>query len=87
MFVILLHDAAAIVFTGNVSVDFLPTDPTVLLITGNAPVLVGPTGWQLYDMRWAYDSTTDTAYFGKRRGSRSGYRLIHMGASHAQRLW
>ena len=62
----LLCNAAAIVFTGNVSVDFLPTDPTVLLITGNAPVLVGPTGWQLYDMRWAYDSTTDTAYFGKR---------------------
>ena len=68
VFTTLLGDAAAIVFTGNVSVDFSPTDPTVLLITSNAPVLTNPTngtGWQLYDMRWAYNSTTDTAYFGE----------------------
>ena len=55
----------AIIFTGNVPADFPPTDPTVLLVTTPGPVLMGPTGWQLYDMRWAYDSSTDTAYFGK----------------------
>ena len=60
-----LCHATAIVFTGNVPNDFQLTDPTVFLVTSSGPLLVGPTGWQLYDMRWAYDSTTDTAYFGE----------------------
>jgi hypothetical protein len=60
--------AAAITFTGDVVADFAASDASVLIVTDSAAALTfndGPTGWDIVDVRYSYDSETDTAYFGK----------------------
>ena len=67
---VIVAPVTAITFTGNVTTDFPSTDPTVLLVVTETQVVSTtppnqPTGWQLYEFRWAYNSSTDTAYFGE----------------------
>ena len=53
--------AATVAFSGNVVSDF--ANPTFM----QQPAAVAPlghTGRRLVDMRWVYDRTTDTAFFG-----------------------
>jgi hypothetical protein len=60
-----------ITFTGDVVADF-PSGPGVF-IANDAPGdvafphdgVLDPTGWDIRDVRFAYDSGTDTAYFGE----------------------
>jgi hypothetical protein len=63
--------AAAVTFTGNVPLDF-PSGPGVFIATdGMGDVgfpsngVFGPTGWDIHDVRFAYDAATDTAYLGE----------------------
>ncbi len=67
-------------FTGHVDVDF-PAGPGVFVATDElndvffphnsiptdpySPSVNDPTGWNIMDVRFAYDYDTDTAYFGK----------------------
>ena len=77
--------ALQVQFTGRVDVDF-PVGPGVFVATDATsdvsfphpaspldpygPRVDDPTGWNINDVRFAYDSVTDTAYFGKRCGHR-----------------
>jgi hypothetical protein len=63
-------------FTGNVVTDFpagsgvfIAADATNDVFFTNGGVL-NPTGWNIHDVRFAYDAASDTAYFGK--GARVG---------------
>lgn len=74
---------AAITFTGLVTRD-MPAGPGVFIATDGAndvffphllvptdpysPSVNDPTGFNLYDVRFAYDASTDTAYFGVNTG-------------------
>ena len=59
-------------FTGSITVDFPGGTPGVLFATDlNGDVALGSvaaTGWEVLDVRYAYDRASDTAYFGKERG-------------------
>jgi hypothetical protein len=59
--------------TGNVSLDFPRSEPGVLVIADTVfEVSVldeltstrRPTGWDIHDVRFAYDNVTDTMYIG-----------------------
>jgi hypothetical protein len=34
-----------------------------------SPIVSDPTGWNIYDIRFAYDAASDTAFFGEARDS------------------
>ena len=53
-------------FTGNVSKDFPPSNPAVFIVTDNISITYNgnPAGWQMSDVRYAYDFASDTAYCG-----------------------
>lgn len=57
-----------ITFTGNVVADFSSGDAGVYVAQGSQsshPTFYGAsTGWSMNDVRFAYDITTDTAFFG-----------------------
>jgi len=64
---------AAPAFTGNVEIDFLDTDPSISVCTdpGGQDVFVDEhpsapisSGWDIKDVRLAYDSATDILYVG-----------------------
>jgi hypothetical protein len=62
--------ALVITFTGSVPADF-PSGPGVFISTDGAGDVAftqgnvsGPTGWDILDVRFAYDVVSDTAYFG-----------------------
>ncbi len=66
-------------FTGNVVTDFpagsgvfIAADATNDVFFTNGGVL-NPTGWNIHDVRFAYDAASDTAYFGKGARVGSGY--------------
>ena len=53
-------------FTGNVINDFPSTNPDVFISVDQLLITYrgNPSGWQMTDVRYAYDVGTDTAYFG-----------------------
>jgi hypothetical protein len=59
------------VLTGNVPADF-PVGPGVQVVSDSVSDVyfvassndLRPTGWDIHDVRFAYDRVTDTAYFG-----------------------
>jgi hypothetical protein len=58
-------------FTGDSATDFPQGDPGVFVITDTQPDITwssppAATGWDLKDVRFAYDAATDTAYFSMR---------------------
>lgn len=70
-----LGAAGPITFTGNVPLDFSVTPPFnpegVMIATDVKPPLTfvsNKTGWDLVDIRFAYDAVTDTGYFGVNTG-------------------
>jgi hypothetical protein len=63
--------AGPITFTGNVPLDF-PSGPGVFITLDSVGDVAftqgntsGPTGWDIVDVRFAYDAASDTAYFGE----------------------
>jgi hypothetical protein len=68
------HASAVIItFTGDVTVDFDPsTNPSVFVVTDSKPPItytmsngtVVRSGWDIVDIRYAYDLDSDTAFFG-----------------------
>ena len=53
-------------FTGDVLADFPSINPAVLIVSDAAgDVVGGASGWDILDIRYAYDVATDTAYFGE----------------------
>lgn len=60
-----------ITFTGNVPVDFPDTNPAVFVaVDEKFPItfLGGLSGWNIVDIRYAYDKVTDTGYLGINTG-------------------
>lgn len=64
-------------FTGDVVADFpsgsgvfIAADATNDVFFTNGGVL-NPTGWNIHDVRFAYDAVSDTAYFGTRDTGRA----------------
>ena len=57
----------AITFTGDVVADFPASNPDVF-VTGPSTTTIefegNRGGWQIDDVRYAYDFATDTAFFG-----------------------
>ena len=68
MLYLLVSQVAAFVppLTGNVPVDFPSTEPGVVVAAGGGVVLFqgNLSGWIIYDVRFAYDTVSDTAFFG-----------------------
>ena len=60
--------ALVISFTGNVTRDF-PVGPGVFVATDVVRDVqlssATPSGWDINDVRFSYDATSDTAYFGE----------------------
>jgi hypothetical protein len=83
------------ILTGNVSIDFPRSEPGVFVLndrTGEIGVLDEsipdntvrtPTGWDINDVRFAYDNVTDTMYIGTcgRVATRSGIALPLRGSA------
>jgi hypothetical protein len=74
VFAALSHSASALVvnFTGDVVADFPIANSGVFVATDTTNDVfftdsgtLRPTGWNAYDVRFAYDAGSDTAYFGK----------------------
>ena len=56
-----------VTMTGDVAADFPVPHPGVFeIVDTNPPILFigGPTGWDIQSVRFAYDASSDTAYFG-----------------------
>ena len=64
----IMHSAALIIhFTGNVTTDFPVSNAHVFTTGPSAPPSKfngQPSGWQATDIRFAYEKSIDTAYFG-----------------------
>lgn len=73
-------EGLVVTFSGNVPFDFgdgpgvlVASDPTSDVFFTHAsaptdpysPIVLDETGWNIYDVRFAYDNASDTAYFGK----------------------
>jgi hypothetical protein len=61
-----------VTFTGNVFVDFPATGPNIFVnydlgLPLTLPPVLTRSGWDLIDVRFTYDPSTDTAYFGGSR--------------------
>ena len=74
VFAALSHNTSALVvnFTGDVVADFPIANSGVFVATDTTNDVfftdsgtLRPTGWNAYDVRFAYDAGSDTAYFGK----------------------
>ena len=74
VFAALSHSASALVvnFTGDVALDFPIANTGVFVATDTTNDVfftdsgtLKPTGWNAYDVRFAYDAASDTAYFGE----------------------